>query len=460
MECLSTRGSEPILPARWSLLALLLALSACQGTPTPEESSARKSIQAAESDFRPNGAPPPRIELTPQSPPEDYIRYAIYRNPKVEERFHLWSQAVEQITLARSLPDPSLTFSSEIGRMIESFGPGFTQTFPSRDRLVLAAEAQSHAASARRLEFEREVFRTASRIRTLYFEGAYLEQAITINREILGIATEVETLATSRFRVAQVTLQDVLRPQIERDQIDYEILSLLDSRNTLAARLKEALGMPPAEPDPPLPAAYPANRLELPNEDLLAAAIARNPELRALEAEIREAEALVALARKAGQPDVMVDFELNILSPIFVMPEIGISLPIWRDKIEAGIAAATAFRKAAGARLDAARLEIVMRLAEWLFLYRDANRRLTLLGERLIPKASQSLEIARTSYPTARADLTSLLDAERSLYAFRLAESRARMEREVAVSQVLLELLARLPVPAPFLEAAPTEVKP
>ena len=254
MECLSTRGSEPILPARWSLLALLLALSACQGTPTPEESSARKSIQAAESDFRPNGAPPPRIELTPQSPPEDYIRYAIYRNPKVEERFHLWSQAVEQITLARSLPDPSLTFSSEIGRMIESFGPGFTQTLPSRDRLVLAAEAQSHAASARRLEFEREVFRTASRIRTLYFEGAYLEQAITINREILGIATEVETLATSRFRVAQVTLQDVLRPQIERDQIDYEILSLLDSRNTLAARLKEALGMPPDEPDPPLPA--------------------------------------------------------------------------------------------------------------------------------------------------------------------------------------------------------------
>lgn len=430
-------------PLRWALLAV--AAGACRGTPTQEETRARGELRTVESRYRPGGSLPELPPLAAGSSPEAFMRYGVLRSPRVEETFHLWAQAIEEITLARSLPDPGISLSAEVGSILEMLSLGLSAGVPARSKRELAAEAQSHRVRAARIAFERETLATASRVRTLYFEAAHLEQSIAISREILDVVREVENIASSRFRVAQVTLQDVLRVQIERDQVENDLASLEDARTTLRARFREALGIPSNGPDPPLPVEFPDAPLELPRGDVFREVLSRSPALRGLEEEILEAESLIALARRAGQPDLMIGAEINVLSPVFLTPEVGITLPIWRDKIEAGVAAATAFRKALGSRLEAAKLEAVMRLAEWLFLCRDAERRTTLLAGKLLPKAQQSLDVARSGYPTGKVDLTSLLGAQNDLLRFRLAQSRARMEREVAVSQVLLELLARPP---------------
>lgn len=432
-----------------------LLWAGCEGVPTASETAARTTLAEASEQYRPGGGTPALPTLGYDSPPEAFMRYAVFRNPAVTERFHLWAGAVEQITIARSRPDPTLSLELEVSTMLELLMPSLFGEFPNGAKLFHAAEAQSHQAAARRAEFEREIVRTAARARTLYFEAWYLEASILITREIVTLVGELETLASSRFAVSQATLQDVLRVQIEKAQVENEVLSLEDSRNTIRARLRQVLGIPAGEADPPIPVKPPPAESSMPEGDLVATAFERDPELKAVEAEIREAEALISLARSQAQPDFMVDVGVSLLSPIAVVPEVGITLPIWKDKIRAGIAAATALRRAAGARLDAARLETVMRLAEWQFLYRDAGRRLRLLRDVLLPNATQALDVARRSYPTGEVDLTSLLDAERSLFNFRLNEARARMEAEVALSQIMIEILARLPFAAPIAETRP-----
>jgi cobalt-zinc-cadmium efflux system outer membrane protein len=194
-----------------------------------------------------------------------------------------------------------------------------------------------------------------------------------------------------------------------------------------------------------MPPGLPLEPAALPTGDLVPEVLARTPELRALESEIRQAESLAALARKSGQPDYMVGLTINVLSPGFVRPELGVTLPIWLDKIEAAIAAAEAQRAAAGSRLAASRLEQVMKLADATFQHRDARRRLLLVRDRLLPRARTAFDVAKESYATSRADVTSLLDAERSVLDFRLEEARSRREMDAALALVTFELLARLP---------------
>jgi len=89
--------------------------------------------------------------------------------------------------------------------------------------------------------------------------------------------------------------------------------------------------------------------------------------------------------------------------------------------------------------------------AEKSYAYREVNRNLGLLREQLIPKAQRSLEIARSAYLSGKTDFFNLLDAERSLLEFRLAEIDARTQRELTLSDLSLLIAGVPPANAPLL---------
>ncbi|MBK6939009.1 MAG: TolC family protein [Planctomycetes bacterium] len=445
-------------------LSLALVATGCRGTPTPSEAAARDDLERAGA----ARAAALAVDLPPleaRASFEDFARHAVLQSPAVAERFALWSAEVERITIDRSLEDPTLTFEGEIDRVLEGLAVGIAGAIPWPGKLALAAEARSALADARRFEFEAEVAATIANVRAAYVEAAFNEVSISIAREVLGLVDELVELTKTRLRVAQITQLDLLRIEIERDQLANEIASLEDGRTVLAARLKNALGLDPTREDPPLPTALPERGTELPPGDLLAELLVRNPRLSALAAEIRTAESLVALARKSAYPDFMLGLTgrltdpmgVSLSSPFSVSPEVGITLPIFRDKIDATIAVALAEQRAAEARLEGERLRFVVDLANGLFLYRDSNRRIALFADRLVPKANDAMGVARTGYGSGAIDLTALLDAERSLRAFQLGLARARLDREVACAQVEFEMLARVPPDLRFTEAGWSE---
>ncbi len=452
-----TNGSSLRLPGRRAAIVLLAPFAfACKGSPTESETTARTALErgaiaraAALAAAHEAVAPP----LSADAPFETFARHAVLKSPAVAERFATWSAEVESITLARSLENPTLTFGGEIDRVLSGLAVGIAGALPWPGKLTLAADAQAALADARRAEFEADVASAIGNVRGAYVETAFNEESIAVAREVLGLVDELVELTKARLRVAQVNQLDVLRIEIERDQLANEIAALEDNRTVLRARLKSALGIAPRDTDPPLPTALPERGTELPDGDLLTLLLERNPRLHALESEIRAAESLVALARKSAYPDFMLGLSAGLSdpmgvtlgSPIMLSPEVGITLPIFRDKIDATIAGALAQQQAAEARLEGERLRFVVDLANGLFLYRDALRRLGLFGERLLPKAKDAVDIARTGYGSGAVDLTALLDAERSLRAFRLGAARARLDREIACAQIEYEMLARVP---------------
>ena len=184
--------------------------------------------------------------------------------PTVEAAYYDWAASVERITQARSFPDPQFTFQMDIQNVVTSIMPGIMGTIPWPDKLRVAAQIASAESQAKYFAFRSAVL--AERLRgqarllpTLLPGGENPGQPGN-----LGLLTDLEKLARAQNEVAKVTLQDVLRAQIEQDRLRTEIANLEDSRNALIAQFKAALGMKAEEPAPPMPHAV---RVHFPGPD-------------------------------------------------------------------------------------------------------------------------------------------------------------------------------------------------
>ncbi|MGH7992823.1 MAG: TolC family protein, partial [Limisphaerales bacterium] len=97
------------------------------------------------------------------------------------------------------------------------------------------------------------------------------------------------------------------------------------------------------------------------------------------------------------------------------------------------------------ARLSAAQIALTVDFAEQTFADREIGRNLDLLENQLIPKARQSLEIARAGYLAGTIDFFNLMDAERTLLNFELSEVEARTQREIVLSRLSLLIAGEPP---------------
>ncbi len=438
----------PKVPA----LAAALVLAGCVGVRTEGEKKARSDQESVGETYRPGGERPILPKLDVSAPLQHFLLFAMLNQPQVEASYYDWAASVRRITVERSLPDPRLTFSSDIAAMVMSLMPGLMMDFPGPGKLKWAANMATAESEGRYFSFEWSVLQTAFALKKAYYNLHFLDAKVKVNQEMLRLAGEIERLARAQNEAGKVTLQDVLRSQIEQERLTTEIENLEDSRNPLLAQFKAALGLKTEDTTPPVPQRFESTPLDLTSEKLFATALARNPRLKAMEAEVRRADASIRLAYKARMPDVSLGIEADLkASPVIVTPQVGVTLPIWRDKIAAQIAGAQAEKKAATARLSTEQIMLAVEFAEKSFLFRESSRTLGLLVERLLPKARQSLEVAQSGYVSGKVDFLNLLDAQRTLLDFQLSEVEARVQRELTLAELSLIIVGTPPVGAPVL---------
>jgi outer membrane protein TolC len=432
------------------VLALVL-LAGCKGISTPGERGARRDLRRVGEAYRPQNQRPVLPVLQTDAGLGDFLRFAILNQPRVEAAYYDWLGSVERITVERSLPDPKLTFQAYIQNVLTSVMPGLMQEFPGPGKLKAAANAAGAESHAKYIAFESSVLQTAFSVKEAYYQLLFLDEKIRVNRQTLHLLADLETAARAQNEVGKATLQDVYRAQIEQDQLTTEIANLEDSRRPLLGQFKGALGLTRNQSDPPQPTRFESTPLDLSGDALLDTAFARNPRLKAMEAEVRLAEASIGLAGESKAPDFSAGLMAEVYSPPFYWPQASMSLPIWRDKIAAQIAAAQAGKRAAQARLTAEQISVTVDFAMKSYDYRQSTRNLALLRDKLIPKARQSLEIARAGYLAGQVDFLNLIDAERTLFKFQLEEVEARTRREILLADLSLSIAGIAPEGSPIL---------
>ncbi len=435
---------------------LALALSSCGLVESDAEREAKYRSAEIGAQLRPAGVKPELPELKAETSFADYLRFALLNSPEVESAYYAWLSSVRAIAVARSLPDPRLTFQMDMQRgFIPSIMPGVQFDFPAPGKLEAAAGMASAEGDAKYQALLAAVSRTAFALEKACWDLRFLDAKLKSLRASLKIVSDMEAQAEALNASGAAKLQDVLRAQIEEERLRTEIRDLEDSRVYALASFKAALGLQEGRPTPPLPAKIPSFPLEAPLRDkLMAEALKRNPGLKSLEAEIRRAEASLSMAHKAGLPDFGVGAEVNAVSiPVMLRPMASMTLPIWREKTSSGIAAARAAKRSAEAKLDAAQIKLAVDCAESVYFAKESARNMEILDGSLIPKARSSLEAAKLSYSAGKADFLTLLDAERVLLSFDIELAAARLRHDLSMASLVLVVAGATPPEAEFLQS-------
>jgi cobalt-zinc-cadmium efflux system outer membrane protein len=426
-------------------LGSVLGLTGCVGRQVAVEKAARRQIAEVASQL---GAQPGEVNLptlTADSSQVDALRYAVLKHPRIRAAYYEWARAVERITVERSLPDPVFVFEADVSDMISSLMPGLMLELPGSRKRALAARAASAESEVKYHELEAQVQQVAYGFKNAYYQLYFLESKLRVNAESLELLKDLEAIARRQNEVGKATLQDVLRTQIEQDQMATEIANLGDARQALLAQYKAALGLQRHDPEPAIPSRFETTAMEVNPDQIWQTALTRNPTLRTMAAEVRVAEASLAMAKRSRYPDFSVGLEADIkASPVMARPSLGVTLPIWRDKIAAEIASAQSAKQAGEARLAAEQIMVAVELAEKTFMFREATRNQALIQHDLLPKAQQSLEVARAAYITGRTGFLDVIEASRSLLDFELQSIEAQTQRELSLAELAL-LVAGIP---------------
>ncbi len=382
--------------------------------------------------------------LTENSVLPDYLAYAALNNPQLEAAFNRWKAALEMVSQARTLPDPKFNYGYFIREVETRVGPqehrlGLGQTFPWFGKLKLRGEAALQGSQAVEQQYEAARLKLFNEVKQAYYEFYYLGRVIGITDENVVLLREFETVAQAKYQTGTALFADVIKAQVELDKLRDRADTLRDLKSPVMARLNAALNRP-ANAALPWPQKVPSEHPGVEADQLADWMMAANPELRGLQFQADQEQANLALARKDFYPDVTAALDYTVTGDAR-MPNVpgsgkdavllgfSINLPLWRDKYRAAVRAAenrlTAVQQE---RLDRGNvLASDLKLA--LFKLRDAERKIVLYRDNLIPKANENLNATQRSFETGKVDFLNLIDAERVLLEFRLTYERAVADR-------------------------------
>lgn len=380
----------------------------------------------------------------------DYLAESAQNNPGLEAAFNRWKAALEQVPQVKALPDPRFNYTYFIEEVETRVGPqeqkfGIAQTFPWFGKLKLRGNAAMEAAEAQHQRYEQEKLRLFYRVKSAYFEYAYLAQSIEITRQHLILLQNIEEVARTRLKTG-ASQGAAVRAQVELGKLEDKLLTLEALRSPLSANLSTALNRPDSIPLP-WPQFYEGTPIEFTDEEARQLLSTASPELKQLDALVRKETAAAALAKKARWPDVTlglsyIQTDEARMSGVSdsgtdpVMASVSVNLPIWFGKLKAAEQQAWHRRAAAeGQRTEIENIRAAS-LQMALFRFRDAERKISLYRNTLVPKAEQSLEVTRESFESGRAGFADLIDAERVLLEFQLSTDRALADRAIRRAEI------------------------
>lgn len=378
------------------------------------------------------------------------------RNPRLAVLTAKARSADQRAPQVRSLPDPTTSLTLFLLQPQTRVGPqqasvGFSQRFPWFGKLKLKEQAALLEATASWTRIESLRLDLVTKTRALYLELQYLDHEERIVTEDQTTLEHYEELAQARYSSGVGIAQAVIKIQAEITRARTRLLDLQERRVALIAEIN---ALRDRTEGTPVPLGVTVPEIEpLPSFDnIRERALTARPELAEAQALIDAATTRVELSKKDYRPDFTVGLNYALVGkrddtagqlnpPEGNGDDIlglsgGVNLPIWREKLAAGVEEAVQQRLAAEHSRKAIISEIDGDLA-------DLARRIPLIKEQLglfdrilTAQAAESLRSAESAYASGTASALDLLDAERVLLVVRIAAARARTDLAIAAARL------------------------
>jgi cobalt-zinc-cadmium efflux system outer membrane protein len=322
--------------------------------------------------------------------------------------------------------------TTETGTLTD-FDIGFGQVFETGGQRA-ARIAGAEAGIARETAVADEASRLALRAVALaHVRTVYAQERVALLGGVEAVAADVQAVAEQRYAAGDIALLDVNIAKIAMARARSARLAAEGERTVFAGELQRLLGFPPGT------AVVAGGSLRLqrrPDLANLLAGVTRRPDVRALEADIHEAEADVRLGRAATRPDVGLGARMKREEGHrAVLGELTVTLPVFSQGQELR---ATATARASRTRLemDTTRASIESEVRSLYAAFEAHDAALTTFEQEAMPGMDENDALARRSFEVGQISLPELLVVRRELVETRLEFLNRQLEvAEAAIEQ-------------------------
>jgi cobalt-zinc-cadmium efflux system outer membrane protein len=381
----------------------------------------------------------------------DAIAEAIEKNPEIaviRARLRSMEAKAKQ---APDLEDPEIVLQAmgvplkspaDLGRS-DTNTIGIRQKFPFFGKLGLKEKVALQEAKMVGEQLRGKEREIVAKVKTTYADLFMAQKAIGIVREQLELIDFAIRATDARYRVGQVTQQDIFKALLEQTGLMNQLVAAEEEKqvsevklNALLNRSQQVAASAPEELKLPEPSLLPA--------ELEQAALANRPELREAERGIERPERMYDLADKNRKfPDFMLGWDYARMPTDMTKNRyqamINITVPFspWTiGRRNQEVEEALAEISAAKATREATRNMTLSEIGAALAKVRAGQKSLELYREGLLPQAEMSFRAAMSAYQAGRVEFVSLLEAQRALRETRMGYYRA----QTALMQNLADL--------------------
>lgn len=480
MKVLGKNGDALIIQRIIQAVLLLSSVAGCAATPRPSErfasTASGKQIATIEID---HGADFPRESgLQGPNPVDFYIAIALERNPEiraalstVEAQAHVVPQvtALDDPMVSNGLwPFPERSPQMAMGRM--PYALMVSQGIPWFGKLRTRGEVAQQEVRMAIARLAQAELKVVEDVRLAYYDLYFNQRSLDITEENKRLLEDLLQIADTRYRTGETSQQDVLRAQVELDRVDERIILLRQALEEVQADLTRLLHAD-ADARPEALREMVASSVPTEIHRLYEMAVRCQPELEEQLAGIAKEKQNEVLARLQYYPDLTVGIGWDVMTTNRALAPtadgmdnfgftIGFNIPIWREKLRAGVNEARQRTLANARRYDAARDDTFRQIRRFTIQARALDEQAQLYRENIVPRADQTLQISIADYSVGRVDFLTVIDNWMQLLMFQIQMVRLEANLEQALASLERAVGCAVVVPAQRESLEPEEVVP
>lgn len=379
---------------------------------------------------------------------EHVLQFARSHRAEITAAWARARAAAQRPAIVAALDDPMV--SPSLDHLPFRFhGADFSLTVEQRFPLSHVRGNRRKAAEAEAMRLRAESNRVSLDVE-LDAANAYLmlnerRQMSLILEQQLALAGQLVTAANARYAGGMGAQPDVLRSEVEVSRLQSAARAIRSEVRSAEAMLNTSLARP-------TDAAVPALQNTVEETDpekwreLRDTTLRNRPELAAGRSEISRAQAEVSVMKSMYSPMAMVR-----TGPAYSMTDgpgwmlmLGISVPIWRDRLRSGVREMEAMVDMTRADLSAMSRMIEGEAATARYRVLASRDRFLALRDDVLPRTRRVIEPSIASYAAGTLPLVSVIDAAQTLWSveaeliaaeLELGLAWARLNRAAATSE-------------------------
>jgi cobalt-zinc-cadmium efflux system outer membrane protein len=376
---------------------------------------------------------------------EHVVRFARANRAEVVAMRARARAAGERPAIVSALEDPMISPSLDhLPFMLHGADVSLSieQRFPLSRELGNRGRAAKAEAKRLRAETERVGLDVELDAASAFLMVHERRQMVRVVERQLELARQLASATSVRYASGTGAQPDVLRAEIEVGRLEADLASLRSEVLAAEAMLNASLARPADAPLPPLESAA---ATEAPSEWTVVrkVALGNRPELSAGRAEVLRSQAEVSVMESMDAPMALVR-----TGPAYTMTDgfgwmlmVGLSIPIWRDRINSGVREAQAMVAMSRADLSAMSRMVEGEAAASRHRVLAARARYLALHDELVPRARRVIEPTLAGYSAGTLPLVSVIEAAQTLWSveaelisaeFELGFAWARLDRATA----------------------------